>query len=145
MTPLTLSDAQKEARAILEEGDGCHAVMRLLDRIGEIRNTAIDLLNRGTVERANVEALIEWVTVPRIQEEARAILEDNAPLEEVLTFVRKQLSELRRRAARVLCCPIVEQETICTFINHLGEWPHIVPIAARHELPIDCSLASVEL
>ena len=130
---LTIADAQEIARKSFDEPEACWSqiIMDLKVCFAAIRQRVIDLLGGETLEKYRVTSLIEMISVERIQMEATEMV-DEGQLREALIYIRKQLSNLRRRAQRVLCSPFNERETIIEFIEYLGEEGHEVPTLKYH-------------
>lgn len=131
---LSVAEVQDQARKKVETGGLSEAVSFVCKSLYDIRSDVIALLNQNTgeIHPDEVESLISRVTVDRIQEKARNLLRQGRSVD-ALVFLRKELSRLRRRAARVTCAPFVEKTTVADFIEYLGEGDHPVPVAPRHE------------
>ncbi|MBU2213585.1 hypothetical protein KKC44_04140 [Patescibacteria group bacterium] len=137
---LTIADAQNEARESLADSETCWSqiVLRLQDCFTMMRQSAIDLLDGETVERLHVVALMERVTIDRIQQHALGLVDQEQP-REALVYVRQQLSELRRRAQKVLCTPVLMKEAVVDFVEYLGEEGHEVLTLKCHANMCDLS------
>ena len=131
MDQLTISDVQHEARQRFGQEEWAYTIMRMQDRFAEIRSGIISLLEGGDIRKSNVEAAIERISIESIRSHAMTLL-DADKLHDALVYMRRQLSNLRKRAARILCVPIQVRESIEEFIMHLGEEGHEVPVLKRH-------------
>ena len=108
---------------MVDRGQLSEAVLRLQQCLGEIRGTAWNLFNlNGELTEDLMSGLIGRVTVPQVQEEARALAQ-RGEWHPAVRHVIRQLSEWRRRASRVLCSPFVMMDTVVAFIEHPEQDP----------------------
>ena len=120
---------------MLKQGELSASVQRLSRRIAEIRLDAITLLQQEPPlpSHQQVEEFMTRVQLPRLQNGARKLLDSASP-REALVYLRRHLSNLRRRAGRVMCMPVVTQQSVSDFVEHFGEGDsHSIPISRRHD------------